>query len=58
MPTGSWVKQGTLLFKIDPAAYEAALNKLRVEIRRSPARKGRPLLSSTDLYGGKDWRRD
>jgi multidrug efflux pump subunit AcrA (membrane-fusion protein) len=25
---GSWVKRGTPLFKIDPAPYEAALNKL------------------------------
>ena len=34
---GSWVKQGTALFKIDPAPYEAALNKLNGTLEQEEA---------------------
>ena len=34
---GSWVKQGTALFKIDPAPYEAALNKLKGTLAQEEA---------------------
>jgi membrane fusion protein, multidrug efflux system len=34
---GSWVKQGTPLFKIDPAPYEAALNKLKGTLAQEEA---------------------
>ena len=34
---GNWVKQGTLLFKIDPAPYEAALNKLKGTLEQEEA---------------------
>ena len=34
---GSWVKQGTPLFKIDPAPYEAALNKLKGTLEQEEA---------------------
>jgi membrane fusion protein, multidrug efflux system len=34
---GSWVKRGTPLFKIDPAPYEAALNKLKGTLAQEEA---------------------
>ena len=34
---GSWVKRGTQLFKIDPAPYEAALNKLKGTLEQEEA---------------------
>jgi membrane fusion protein (multidrug efflux system) len=34
---GSWVKQGTLLFKIDPDPYQAALNKLNGTLAQEEA---------------------
>jgi membrane fusion protein, multidrug efflux system len=34
---GSWVKQGTALFKIDPAPFEAALNKLKGTLAQEEA---------------------
>jgi membrane fusion protein (multidrug efflux system) len=34
---GSWVNRGTLLFKIDPAPYEAALNKLKGTLEQEEA---------------------
>jgi membrane fusion protein, multidrug efflux system len=34
---GSWVKQGTLLFKIDSAPYEAVLNKLKATLEQEEA---------------------
>ncbi len=34
---GSWVKHGTPLFKIDPASYEAALNKLKGTLEQEEA---------------------
>lgn len=45
---GAFVKQGTLLFKIDPAPYQAALNKVKGILEQEERNLKRPSVMKSD----------